>query len=140
MDFWDAFIKESLQSPWMVRPERVPSEPLFEVKTQKVFVIGHDLPDEAYEMLSKMILALKYDPAHVTVLSANAVEAESLQDISEPKNILFFGKEDFPGSFGEALNWSGHKIFKTHSLNDLLQSPGLKKETWGHLKAYAGLR
>ena len=140
MEFWDQFIKESLQSPWVIRPEGAADS----VESQwhphtRIFVIENDLPDDAYQMLGKMVAALKYDPAAVLFLENLPGNMEALKGEVSDRILLFFG-QDFPGQMGEAMNWSGHQIVKTHSVQSLLDNANLKKETWAHLKLFASLK
>ena len=89
-------------------------------------------------MLSKMILALKYEPSEVTLVENVENRLKDLESLSSSKRVLFFG-EDFPGRFGEALHWAGHQVIRTHDLTDLLNRPELKKQTLAHLKLFASL-
>ena len=59
------------------------------------------------------------------------------QNLNSEKKILFFGTQ-YPGTLGDWQNWYGHQILKTHSIQHLLENVELKKETWAHLKNYAG--
>ena len=139
MDFWDAYIDVSLQNPWVIGPEATDLDPLPEPDNHKIFVIENSLPDELFEMISKMVQAIKYQPEEVSLLAINANQAESIKDWKNSKKILFFGKT-YPGSFGQFINWYGHKALQTYSLLDLKTQPELKKQTWEHLKNYAKLK
>ncbi len=89
-------------------------------------------------MLGKMVAALNYQPDSVTIIGAEAHTLDYFEDAQASHKIVFFGNR-CPGRFGEAMHWAGHQVVKTHSLEDLISNPSLKKETWSHLKLFAGL-
>ncbi len=106
---------------------------------EKIFVVEAGASDAAYSMLAKMVAALQYQPSEVTFLQGTPENIEILENHSFNKKLLFFGNQ-FPGRFGEAMHWSSHQSIQTHALESLLQNPGLKKETWEHLKNYSRLK
>lgn len=138
MNFWDVFYAESLQSPWVIRPENLASDEKKIVKTEYAFIVEPGLGSEAFEMLSKMILAIKLEPDQVTLQELTVHEIDQLQMVGEPKKVLFFGN-GFPGTFGQVRNWYGHQVVQSHKISALMENPELKKETWNHLKKYASL-
>ena len=109
-----------------------------EIPMDKVFVVSSGASDACYEMVGKMITALKYRPEEVALLEESGELLENLEAMDSSKKILFFGK-DLPGSFGHVLNWAGHQVVQTHSVPSLLETADLKKETWAHLKMFAGI-
>lgn len=121
----------------MIRPEGTgdPSP----ITAEKVFVYQGELSDLSSTMLNKMVTALKYASQSVCILAGSEAVLAELQTFSSPLRIVFFG-ETFPGRFGEALNWAGHQIVKTHDLTLLVEQPNLKGQTWNHLKLFAGLK
>ena len=137
MDFWQEFNEQCLQSPWIISPDGTGVEIMDFIPSGRAFIFGKNQPDEAFTMMSKMVAALKLDQGQVNLLEADESLMTSLEN-HNAKKIVFFGKH-FPGAFGEAFHWSGHKVVKTHGLGDLLSQPTLKKETWEHLKLFAGL-
>lgn len=138
MDFLEVFYEECWQAPWMVAPENPHPPAKKSISTAFAFVVQPGLDDEGYSMLSKMILAIKKEADEVSIVEAGEAEIDELQMVGEPKKIIFFGHSG-PATFGQLRNWYGHQVMGTHCVTRLQQSPGLKKETWNHLKRYAGL-
>lgn len=139
MGFWDVFIDESLQKPWVIGPEEPTSPGPQEPVTDKVFIVSQGLSDDLYVMISKMILALKYKAEDVTILEVDGFNVDFIQEWQTSKKILFFG-QSFPGTFGEFSHLFGNQILTTHDLESLKDNIELKKQTWEHLKRYASLK
>lgn len=123
----------------MIRSSNVEAVQEWGIPSKKVFVVESDLSDQGYEMLGKMVAALKFKPHEVSFVEDSEDLLTNLENLSDSKNILFFG-ETFPGHFGEIQNWFGHQVIQTHSMDRLLAKPNAKKATWAHLKTYAGLK
>lgn len=138
MNFWNIYVTECLQSPWMIRPENQAAIPSSDFENTNVFLVEEFLPDEAYSMLSKMIVAIQLKNEEVTILNQGESSLQILEHQRQAKKIICFG-DSFPGTFGECVHWMGHEIVKTHSLKALLDQASLKKETWVHLKKYRQL-
>jgi len=136
--FWDIFLTESLQKPWRVLPKPTADSQIPMPIAPYVFVFRETMSDEKEEMLSKMVKALKWSNQKVQILNITLDHVEDLTTWSDAKGILFFGV-DFPGDFGLIKNWFGHRIGKTYSLQNLLDQTELKKQTWQHLKNFAGI-
>ncbi len=139
MDFWTTFVSESLQSPWMIRPKQIVDSSTEDTSGFYIFLVEELLPDEAYSMVSKMILAINLKPEEVTILNQGDVSVHWLSQLSSAKKIISFGDE-FPGEFGEWVRWMGHEVIKTHSLKTLVDQPQHKKETWMHLKKFGQIQ
>jgi DNA polymerase III psi subunit len=138
MNFWNTYVSECLQSPWMIRPENQYATPSMDFDKTIVFLVEEFLPDEAYTMLSKMIAAIQLKNEDVMILNQGEASVQMLENQSQSKKVICFG-EAFPGTLGESVHWMGHEIVKTHSLKTLLEKPAFKKETWVHLKKYRQL-
>jgi DNA polymerase III psi subunit len=138
MSFWDHYLSDSLQSPWIIGP-LVHKKTIKEPKTKKVFILKNDVTDSQYSMISKMILALKYKPNEVTLIELEDTNLEFLKDWQDSKKILLFGK-DFTNQFASFINLYGNQLMATHSLNDLEANIELKKQTWQHLKKFDQLK
>ncbi len=159
MDFWSVFFKESLQNPcWEIfrgqvsvngGQERISGRmtdsraTLFQggsktpfPDTFRIFVFPPDTSAELHAMMEKMVSALGYKPDEVSFLGLSEKELDKIENSQGSRNILFFG-DQYPGLFGEFVEWSGHKIMKTHGLDLLKEQPELKKKTWGHLQKYS---
>jgi DNA polymerase III psi subunit len=136
MDFWAAYREECLQNPWVVRP--VDDSPEAAAFHEKVFVYAEELSEATATMLSKMVAALNYQPEQVSLCWGHLQTLEQLQQDSRSLKVVFFGNQ-FPGTMGEAVHWAGHQVVQTHALETLLHEPSLKKQTWSHLKKFAGL-
>lgn len=146
MEFWQTYYTESLQTPWrletLVEPGQVEARETFfveEPENAKVFAFLPTTNNDCLDMLKRMVLALKYSANEVTFLPIDSEQFESLHYWQSAKKILCFG-ESFPGQFGDFINWYGHKVMKTHSLENLQSQASLKKATWDHLKVYASLK
>ena len=136
--FWDTFLSESLQKPWRILPETPVGVQIPMPAAPYVFVFQETMTPEKEEMLSKMVSALKWSEQNVHVLNISFEQLDDLTAWSKPKGILFFGL-DFPGDIGVIKNWFGHRMGQTHSLQSLLDRTELKKQTWQHLKDFAGI-
>ena len=139
MGFWQLFYSESLQSPWAIKPVSDAKEETMEVKTPYAFIVEKNLNEQAFEMLGKMILAIQLKNEQVSLIEVAEEDVDKIKMVGEPKKILFFGK-NYPGSFGQARNWYGHQVVQSHKVSKLLDNVDLKRETWMHLKKFAGLR
>ena len=137
MDFWQEYNEHCLQSPWVIAPNGTGVEIEDVIPSGRAFVFNPSQSDSAYSMMSKMVTALKLDPDQIQLLEDRPELIENIECLNA-KKIVFFG-DQFPGAFGEALHWAGHQVVKTHSLEDLLTQPDLKKQTWEHLKMFARL-
>ncbi len=136
--FWDTFLAESLQKPWRIQQVRSIETQLPIPKAPHVFVFTETLGPEKVEMLNNMVIALKWSANNVQILNIKLEQLDDLTVWPEPKAILFFGDE-FPGDIGVIKNWYGHRMGQTHSLQKLLEQTDLKRQTWQHLKDFAGI-
>lgn len=138
MEFWREYYIECLQKPWMINAAKAPIA-IAEPKNSKVFLFSKSIDRDGLEMLHRMVQALKYQPEEVTFLALDPDDVEGLSQWQASKKVLCFG-EGFPGQFGDFINWYGHRVMKTNSVENLLLQPALKKLTWDHLKAFASLK
>ena len=136
MDFWSVYFEESLGSPWVVqsqtREEFVSSTP----SADWVFVtfpVGEHLK----AMMDRMVCALGYETYEVDFYNTSDTSLGFLEAWGEPKKVFIFGNQ-FSPCLGQPMDWYGHKIMVTHSLEVLEKTPRLKGETWSHLKAFLG--
>lgn len=136
--FWNTFLAESLQKPWRILPETSVDTQLPIPKAPYVFIFTEAMVPEKLEMLNKMVAALQWSTKNVQILNISLDQLNDLTAWSESKAILFFGDE-FPGDLGVIKNWYGHRMGLTHSLQKLLDQTELKKQTWQHLKDFAGI-
>lgn len=145
MEFWSTYLRESLYQPWIIQPEASLSsessqdqEEALSVPGQpSLFIAELGLTQEGQQMMQRMLAALHLTESQVMVISLDEGHLHQVKSWGVKKRVLFFG-DMWPGVYGEWSNWSGHQIFKTHGIHSLLQNPELKRETWMHLKIFAG--
>ena len=104
-----------------------------EPRQERVFFYEKATGDEALELLPKMLKALAWNTKDVACLKSQ--ESFELGQWKQAKKILFFGCNQ-ARPFGEFIYWQGHQVMGTHSLESLVETPDLKKETWAHLKLF----
>jgi DNA polymerase III psi subunit len=138
LDFWSLYMRESLQSPWVILPEReAVSVEVVEPGQKFVFVTGLLNGDEE-ALLAKIVAAVKLTDKQLICLQGDSELVQAIGHWSRAHQILFFG-DSFPGNFGMSKSWNGQTICRTHSLASLLNQPDLKRQTWQHLKDWVGM-
>jgi len=124
------------------------SAPL-QISTDKpmVFVLGCAKGSADIEtMVSKMISAIGQNPETVFChWGHEMLRASSFSKLSSKQKIFVFGKKNIYGQTNRnhgtwfPLGKSGLQAMVTFDLGDLKVNSKLKRQTWEHLKAYAGI-
>jgi hypothetical protein len=95
-----------------------------------VFVDSKAWSQPATDLFQKMREAMKLLPEQITILNASQVSASELQvAVMAADRVVCFSSELF-----ESLHKESDLKFKTHSPEELLKKPELKKQAWEDLK------
>ncbi len=138
MEFWQVYQKESLSSPWLIAPQQIENNLQTWPDQSLLFVIEPTQDPELLEMAQKMRSAIKLTERLLAITEVHPNDLANFKNDVFLKKMIFFGS-DYPGLLGEIIHWQGHQVMKTYSLMELQNHPELKKETWSHLKQFAGL-
>jgi len=112
------------QSPVAVLEEPKPKA------AQVLFIQDRAWSPAAAELFHKMREAMKLTSEQVTVVFADQVSASELQvAVMAADRVVVFSKNVF-----QALNKEPENKFVTHSPEEMLQRPDLKKQAWEDLK------
>lgn len=113
-----------MQAPAVAEPEPVIPQ------TMILFVQDKPWSAPAGELFQKMRDAMKLKPEQVKVLFASQVSASELQvAVMAAGRVVSFSSEIF-----QALSKESEHKFLTHSPEELLKKPELKKQAWADLQ------
>jgi hypothetical protein len=95
-----------------------------------VFIDSKGWSQAATELFQKMREAMKLMPEQITILNSSKISASELQvAVMAADRVVCFSPEIF-----QSLQKEADLKFQTHSPEDLLKKPELKKQTWEDLK------